>query len=280
MKVGDYFFLFSVEVVNPDGVLQKRLEFCDTIEKAGETAQKHDKKLKKNEEIWIVPYGIGQSKSDPPTLGGTNCDYFVTPANNRYTKAYFNEIKYMLRSTAPDSKYCTNHLKKPGYQPPYAKKNNNLSNYVFVAASEDNNYTITRKTKKQVEDTDIIVSYKRALCTHCMNNVKHCCCSKLPTIFTDIDENIQEAIVLLNRKGYFTSYCCEGHDWIHNQAYICFQAHFKFPLELPPYWFEEGNTIRLNYKEALEGNENFEEVKMRKMEEFLEWAKALPEWWE
>ena len=275
MRVGDYFFVFSVEVVNSEGTLLKRLEFCDSIEQAGETAQKYEKKLKKNEEIWFVPYGVGQCKADPPTLDATYVDYFTTPDNNRYTKAYYSDIKYRLRSAAPSSKYSTEFTKRRRVCTPYGKMNRNLSAYVFVVGGDS--YTIVRKTKKAVTDTDTIVSYKRAMCQRCWNNVKHCCCEDLPVGFYNIDENIQPAIIWLNRKGYYTNSCCEGHSWMSSDACVSFLHHYKFPIDLPEHWYEEGNAIHLSYKDAVEGNESFEEVKKRKMDELTEWAKNLPE---
>ena len=275
MRVGDYFYVFSVEVVNSEGALIKRLEFCDTIEQAGETAQKYEKKLKRSEQIWFVPYGVGQCKTDPPVLDGTYFEYFVTPDNNRYTKAYYSEIKNMLRTTAPSCKYSTEFTMRPRVSTPYEKKNRNLSAYVFVV--ENDSYTIVRKKKESVKDTDTVVSYKRAVCQHCWNNVKYCCCDELSDAFYNIDENIQPAIIWLNRKGYYTESCCEGHSWMNSFAYISFLHHYKFPKNLPKHWYGEGKSIQLPYKDALEGKESFEEVKKRKLDEFIEWARNLPE---
>ena len=277
MKVGDFFYLFSVEVVNKQGNIIKRLEFCDSIEKAGEAARKYKNKLKKNEEIWFVPYCIGQTKAEDPTFGTVMVDVFYPPKNDNYTKTYYESIKRQIRSSTPSSGYSRGFLMKPRITTPYAQKNNKLSNFVFTAERADENYHIFRKTKKEVSEGDIIVPYQRALCIKCWNNIKHCVCDKLPNVLVDVDENIQEAIILLNRKGYYTRFCCEGHHWRNPSAYISFVQRYKFSKELPNWWYEEGSIIRLDYKDALEENENFEEVKKRKMVEFLEWVESLPE---
>ncbi len=276
MKIGDYFYLFSVEVVKPDGELVKRLEFCDSVELAAEAAQKYEKKLKKNEEIWISPCMIGQSKVFPPDISCTYVDYYATPYNGRYTKTYIEDIKRSVRGMAPALSYAKYWPVSKKIDTPYAKKNNNLSSCVFIADSNDNNYVITRKTKKSAKEGDTIVPYGRALCTKCWNNVKHCVCKKFPTTFTDVDELIQPAIILLNRKGYFTNFSCEGHSWQDSEAYVSFVVHYKLPIPLPEYWYKEGSIIRLNYKNAARDNENFTEVRERKMQEFATWAESLP----
>lgn len=277
MKLGDYFYLFSVEVVNPEnGEMIKRLEFCDSAELAAEAAKNYEKKLKKNQEIWICPCMMGQSKAFPPDIDCTCVEYYATPYNGCYTKTYIEDIKRSIRGIAPQKGYAKYWPVQKKIDTPYAKKNNNLSSYVFTVTQNDNNYVVMRRAKKAVEDGDIIVPYGRALCRQCWNNVKHCVCKKLPTTFTDTDELIQPAIILLNRKGYFTNYSCEGHNWQRSEAYVSFLVQYKFPIPLPEYWYESGNCIRLHYKNAAKDNENFEQVRERKMREFCEWTKILP----
>jgi len=274
MKVRDNFYLLSVEVVDKSGELRKRLEFCDSIETAANAAMKYEHKLKKDEEIWFVPYSVGQTKTDPPELGGTYYEYFETPKNGRYTKTYFNDIKRSLREDAPPTSYSKYWPMQPKPVESQEHKTRNLSDYIFIRRG----YDVTRHSRKIYKPTpdEKIVSYKRAACPNCYNNAKHCICSTFPKVFLDIDENIQPAILILNRKGYFTDACCEGHSWRQDEASICFSAFYKFPKELPPFWRQEGRVFRLNYKSVAEGNESFEEVKIRKMKEFADWADSLP----
>ena len=274
MKVRDNFYLISVEVVDKSGKLLKRLEFCDSIETAADAATKYEHKLKKNEEIWFVPYSIGQTKTDPPEFGVTYYDFFLPPKNGRYTKTYFNDVKRMFRMDAPPTSYSKYWPVRRKPVEPKEKKTINLSDYIFIQRG----YDVTRHSKKTYQPAadEKIVSYKRAACPYCFHNVKHCTCLSFPKVFLDIDENIQPAILILNRKGYFTEACCEGHSWREDQASIAFSAFYKFPKELPPFWNQAGRAFHLYYKSAAEGNETFEEVKTRKMKEFAAWADSLP----
>ncbi len=276
MKDGDYFYLLSVEVVNKeDGNLIKRLEFCDSVETAVEATKKYEKHLKKSEDIWIVPYMVGQSKADPPMFGGTYFEYFLRPNKSRYSKAYISSIKRDLRYCTPEKRYSRYWPVGKRMKNPEGVKSNDLSSYVF--ASELG--VITRHEKKNLEElNDLkIVSPSKAVCPRCWNNVEHCDCEVFPTSFMEVDEMIQPAIIKLNRKGYYTAACCEGHDWRNDEAYVLFKVYYKFPIELPELWYSEGKVIRLNYKSALQGNENFEDVKKRKIKEFIEWVDRLPE---
>ena len=40
--------------------------------------------------------------------------------------------------------------------------------------------------------------------------------------FVEIDDNIFDIIVMLNKKGYHTRYCCGGHDRLLDEVYIMF----------------------------------------------------------
>lgn len=40
--------------------------------------------------------------------------------------------------------------------------------------------------------------------------------------FVEIDDNIFDIIVMLNKKGYHTKYCCGGHDRLLDEVYIVF----------------------------------------------------------
>lgn len=58
--------------------------------------------------------------------------------------------------------------------------------------------------------------------------------------FIEIDPNIVEAISLLNKKGYHTKYCCEGHKTgTYHNGYIYFKSDdiSKYLHTLPLTWY-------------------------------------------
>ena len=74
-----------------------------------------------------------------------------------------------------------------------------------------------------------------------------CKCCHNPVNFIEIDGNIGKTIKMLNRKGYITKFCCEGHDKIKHKkdgislAYIYFDNGIMY-LEfiknsLPNSWY-------------------------------------------
>lgn len=54
-----------------------------------------------------------------------------------------------------------------------------------------------------------------SVCDNCKSNCE----------FIELDPNIAEAISILNKKGYRTIFCCEGHD--DNEAYIYFNSLYE-----------------------------------------------------
>lgn len=66
----------------------------------------------------------------------------------------------------------------------------------------------------RVEDKgDVLV------CPECWNLLEECSCRNLPNRAIQIDGGIYPAVRDLNRKGYKTNFCCEGH-W--REAYNCY----------------------------------------------------------
>ena len=94
----------------------------------------------------------------------------------------------------------------------------------------------------------------------------------------DIDDDLVPVLIELNEKGYRTDGCCSGHlEQIEKYGtwdiYISFQKIYDF------------KDIKLNkngiYKLEYEGNKKAtvqekNEVRLKKIDELLEWAKKLP----
>ena len=92
--------------------------------------------------------------------------------------------------------------------------------------------------------------------------------------FIPVDENILPAISMLNKKGYITTDCCEGHyenllstsilkqlrqhkemtyeEWQY--PYIAFAEGIVIPdeIEMPFYWRKYTTTMYTNHKPVLE----------------------------
>ncbi len=54
----------------------------------------------------------------------------------------------------------------------------------------------------------------------CIHDSKECVHDREDYI--EIDDNIFDIIVMLNKKGYHTKYCCGGHDRLSDEVYIVF----------------------------------------------------------
>ena len=105
-----------------------------------------------------------------------------------------------------------------------------------------------RKLKYTVKDDCKISTF-----TKIFGDCKHC--HKFAD-YIEIDGNIAKTIKILNRKGYFTKYCCEGHDKVKRKndkvslAYIYFKNDLTY-LEfiekvLPNSWYIDQNDINKN----------------------------------
>ena len=56
-------------------------------------------------------------------------------------------------------------------------------------------------------------SINNYVCPNCFYKLRYCKCdSEYPLYLIHIDKNIQKHIQILNKKGYKTKFCCEGHD--------------------------------------------------------------------
>lgn len=77
---------------------------------------------------------------------------------------------------------------------------------------------------KYNDNYEIFASTKfNGICKYCHN----------PVDFIEIDGNIAKTIKILNRKGYNTKFCCEGHDKI---------KHKKDGISLAYIYFDNGTT--------------------------------------
>lgn len=124
------------------------------------------------------------------------------------------------------------------------------------------------------------------VCPRCFNQIDRCNCDSKPYYsLWWVDLNIQEAIRILNEKGYKTQYSCESHK-PHDNMYIAFLYTYGFGKDLPaPDGFKcngGGKIIEHLYGKDSKARkkmseEEFEAEKRKHLEILLEWAKSLPE---
>lgn len=120
--------------------------------------------------------------------------------------------------------------------------------------------------------------YKDYVCPYCLNVLEDCICKLFPPYhLIHIDRNIQEHIRILNKKGYRTIYCCEGHDAGSN-TYIIFARDYFKDIAMPNNfkYIKNKNMINYSYSSKLT-IEKIEELKKKNLKILLEWCKKLPD---
>lgn len=125
------------------------------------------------------------------------------------------------------------------------------------------------------KNKDIYISY---VCPYCWNTLDSCTCELFPPYhIVFIDRNIQEHIRLLNKKGYQTTSCCEGHRTKCINTYISFAKDYFNEVDTPKNfkYDKKRNTITYTYSTKLK-EEKMEELKRENLATLLEWCKILP----
>ena len=98
----------------------------------------------------------------------------------------------------------------------------------------------------------------------------------------EVDELMIPVIIELNKKGYFTQYCCSGHFYgQHPNGYIMFKKDIDIP-NIPKYFKRENNKKGLVIRSTIKHNLNikpdyYDCFKIYKNAEILlKWAISLP----
>ena len=120
-------------------------------------------------------------------------------------------------------------------------------------------------------------AYENYVCPHCWNTLDNCECELFPPYYLNhIDKNIQEHIRILNKKGYSTMYCCEGHG-ANTNTYISFNRDYFGDVDTPNgfKYDKKRKTITCAYSPKMT-EEQIESVKNERLGELLEWVENLP----
>lgn len=97
-------------------------------------------------------------------------------------------------------------------------------------------------------------------------------CKKCEGKVVEVDDLIIDAIIVLNKKGWTTEFCCSGHLKEKNlYTYIKFIHH---PLSAPHGFYKDGDCIR-HEMISIEGAEGFKDLLNANLK-LYKWAVRLP----
>ena len=97
--------------------------------------------------------------------------------------------------------------------------------------------------------------------------------------FIEVDPNIIKTISILNQKGYYTKYCCEGHDnSIYRIGYIYFKSSDikEYIHTLPLTWYLDTQSNVPYMGDGCVIRIIDSPYKVEAMNDILEWVKSLP----
>ena len=93
----------------------------------------------------------------------------------------------------------------------------------------------------------------------------------------EIDRGMWDILIELNKKNYYTIYCCEGHcndNARHGvnywEGYIAFAETYKF-MQFPKGFYKVGHNRKFFYWQG-----NGEESRQKYLSDLLNWARCLP----
>ena len=106
--------------------------------------------------------------------------------------------------------------------------------------------------------------------------------------YVEVDELMCPIILELNRKGYITKYCCQGHIEDRSVTYIMFEDWVKLP-SIPENWYIDSKyantTIKYKYSKFI--YDNFDKIEepykiynhlVNAHSELYDWVRSLPEY--
>ena len=142
----------------------------------------------------------------------------------------------------------------------------------FIIRFINFNTTLSIENEEPTDTSDIEMDIYNHLGYH-----KRICntCNKMEVSMIPIDPNIADCISTLNKKGYLTKFCCEGHGDNHTTGYILFKGKdiIKHLHSLPLTWNFDYAWI-LNYdmvRIASEASNYVESIL-----DLREWVNELP----
>lgn len=120
--------------------------------------------------------------------------------------------------------------------------------------------------------------YKRYVCYRCFKRVNECTCKFYPPhSLIMIDEGVQDAVRMLNEKGFGTIGCCESHyKGVCQCIYVAFAEVNPPSPNLPEgfKWLKSKRSIIHEYNRHITA-EDFEVEKTKHLKILREWADTL-----
>lgn len=121
-------------------------------------------------------------------------------------------------------------------------------------------------------------SYENYVCPNCFRKLPECTCEDAmpPYKLIWIDLAIQDHVRILNEKGYYTKFCCEGHDE-NDYMDVMFKTRCEPPIDNLPDGFKynkKWNRIESDKYKDLDGGY---ESKEKYLDSLLAWCNELPE---
>ena len=115
---------------------------------------------------------------------------------------------------------------------------------------------------------------KDYVCPNCFQRPSKCKCDFIPWHLVMIDEKLQYAIQVLNRKHYLTEACCEGHFKKGQKVYMYISfAHGEAP-GIPEGW-KSSSRGNINYCLKADTKDDFEKQKNIGLEILNKWVDSL-----
>lgn len=117
------------------------------------------------------------------------------------------------------------------------------------------------------------------VCMDCYKVDEKCDCKRDRQV--EIDDNMVDIIIEMNRKGYITKHCCGGHlMYSDNDVYIVFKNYDK-ELNKPfgfKYRYKKGVHHVINCFSMSIDYENYVEELEKEVSSLRKWVNELPDW--
>jgi hypothetical protein len=96
----------------------------------------------------------------------------------------------------------------------------------------------------------------------------------------EVDDLFMPIIISLNKKGFFTDYCCSGHYYEHPESYITFHTRYDFEqIGIPEGYIlsKASNSIRREFIQSSLNDPDAHRAILLNALSVLKWTEELPD---